>query len=174
VQNYGPELVDFAQRAAAHAVSPQLEALGQQNANLQQQLAVERRKRLDQQVTAAVPDYQQIDRNPSWHRWLLGIDPLNGKIRQQLLNDAISSGNSARVIAFFRGFQQQGHAPSATKSSRASSSRPTYTRDQIKQIYELHRKGAYAGREAEWARIKRDIFAAQREGRVQGAPYLTK
>ena len=26
----------------------------------------------------------------------------------------------------------------------------------------------------EWARIEAGIFAAQREGRVQGVPYLTK
>jgi hypothetical protein len=38
------------------------------------------------------------------------------------------------------------------------------------QIGERHRKGAYAGREAEWARQEADIFAAQREGRVQGTP----
>ena len=51
---------------------------------------------------------------------------------------------------------------------------PIYTRETIGQLYEAHRKGAYAGREAEWARIEADIFAAQREGRVQGVPYLTK
>jgi hypothetical protein len=37
---------------------------------------------------------------------------------------------------------------------------PRYTRDQIKQLYEMHRRGAYLGREAEWAR--------RREGRVIG------
>jgi hypothetical protein len=46
-------------------------------------------------------------------------------------------------------------------------------REDIGRLYELHRKGAYAGREAEWARIENDIFVAQREGRVQGV-YLTK
>jgi hypothetical protein len=44
---------------------------------------------------------------------------------------------------------------------------------QIGELYPPHCKGAYAGREAEWDRIQADIFAAQREGRVQGV-YLTK
>ena len=54
-----------------------------------------------------------------------------------------------------------------------SSGKPVYTRDQIQQLYSAHRQGAYAGRESEWNRIEADIFAAQREGRVQGV-YLTK
>jgi hypothetical protein len=54
------------------------------------------------------------------------------------------------------------------------SEKPIYTRAQIAQLYELHRKGAYAGHETEWARQEADIFAAQKEGRVRGQPYLTK
>jgi hypothetical protein len=33
-------------------------------------------------------------------------------------------------------------------------------------LYEQHRKGAYSGRETEWARQERDIIAAGREGRI--------
>jgi hypothetical protein len=56
VDNYGSELVDFAQRAAVHAVAPHLQNLRQQNAALQQRLAQEARRNLDQRVAAAVPD----------------------------------------------------------------------------------------------------------------------
>ena len=49
VQNYGSDLIDFAQRAAADVVGPHLQALNQQNAALAQEVAYERRKRLDQQ-----------------------------------------------------------------------------------------------------------------------------
>jgi hypothetical protein len=49
-----------------------------------------------------------------------------------------------------------------------------YTRAQIAQIYAAHRKGAYAGREAEWARIDADIIRAAAEGRVLGPDYITK
>ena len=50
--------------------------------------------------------------------------------------------------------------------------RPRYTRDQIKQLYEMHRRGAYLSREAEWARQDADIIAAGREGRILGAGDL--
>ena len=56
---YGGELTDFAQRAALHAVAPQLSALEQQNAQLQQRLAVEARHNLDRRVAEAVPNYRR-------------------------------------------------------------------------------------------------------------------
>ena len=68
VQNYGGDLLDVSQRAAMHAVTPHLQALGQQNAELQRRLAIEARKNLDQRVATAVPNYQAIDQNPAWHR----------------------------------------------------------------------------------------------------------
>jgi hypothetical protein len=65
VDEYGNELLDVSQRAALQAVSPQLEYLQQQNANLQQQLLRDRRRALDEKVAAAVPDYREIDRDPA-------------------------------------------------------------------------------------------------------------
>jgi hypothetical protein len=160
-------------------MAPHLQNLKQQSAKLQRQLAKEARHRLDQQVEAAVPDFREVDRNPRWHRWLLGIDEYTGRVRQLLLNDAVASGSVARVKAFFEGFrraERAGGTPATAVNSRRSapSAKPVYTRERIGELYEQHRKGAYAGREAEWARQEADIFAAQREGRVQGTPYLTK
>jgi hypothetical protein len=41
-----------------------------------------------------------------------------------------------------------------------------YSRSEIASLYSAHRRGAYAGREAEWARQEADLIAAGREGRV--------
>jgi hypothetical protein len=105
VENYGPELIDVTQRAALQAVAPHLQNLESQNAQLQQRLAVESRRRLDQQIAAAVPDYQEVDRNPAWHRWLLGIDHLSGRVRQTLLNEAIAVGDPPSCQKFLRWIQ---------------------------------------------------------------------
>jgi hypothetical protein len=180
--HFGHDLLDVTQRAALQAVSPYLQQLEQSNNDLRRQLSKEARHRMDQQVEAAVPNFREIDRDPRWHRWLLERDVLAGRQRQTLLNDAIARGSASRAIEFFRRFQQEQGASAYTGSytqtaptfsRRSSSSGPTYTRDQIKQLYELHRKGEFAGREAEWNRIEADIFRAQREGRVAGV-YLTK
>jgi hypothetical protein len=178
VDNYGADLVDFAQRAAAHAMAPHLQGLSEQNAALQQQLAYERKHRLDQQLEREIPNYQEIDRDSRWRQWLSEVDPLSGIIRQKLLNEAVASGAANRVITFFRGFQQSiGSSQAPSSSSRHTRSAPperrTYTRDEIAKLYGQHRRGAYTGREAEWARQEADIIAAGREGRVKGI-YLTK
>lgn len=200
VQNYGDELVDFAQRAAVHAVAPHLRHIQAENADLRGELAQERRRRLDQQVEIGVPNYREIDQDPRWHRWLLGIDVLSGRVRQQLLDEAIATAQAPRVISFFRGFLNEeaatGHIEPASRSHQAAPpreaaiplaslaapgrarpatggdssmppDRPIYTRAQIRQIYEQHRRGAYVGREAEWARQDADIIAAGREGRIR-------
>ena len=171
VQNYGSDFVDFAQRAAAHVVAPQIQQLQEENHQLQQRLAREARHRLDAAVAQAVPDYENIDRDPRWHQWLLQIDPLNGVVRQQVLNDAIAAGSAVRVIAFFRGFlQAMGAGQGITRSARAAGAGgPLYTRGDVKRAYELHRQGKYRGREAEWNRIEHEIIAAGREGRILGA-----
>jgi hypothetical protein len=172
LDNYGPELLDVTQRAALNAVSPYIQQLQRQNADLQARQVQEQRRRLDQQVATLVPDYQDIDRNPAWHQWLRGVDLMSGRIRQALLNEAIRNGDARRVELFFKQFQQQ--AGQSSSSSRASggrpapSNKPVYTRDQIKQLHAQHLRGAYAGREAEWARQEEDIIAASREGRILG------
>jgi hypothetical protein len=199
-QNYGRDLLNVAKRAAMETVAPHLQTLEQQNAELRQKIAKEQRRQLDNAVEIAIPDYREIDRNPRWHRWLLGIDVLSGRVRQTLLNEAISAGAAPRVVWFFKSFLSEevatGHVESASGSQPAPAPReptisltslaapgrarpatggdaslptdkPVYTRAQIKQLYEQHRKGAYTGREAEWARLEADFFTAQREGRYR-------
>jgi hypothetical protein len=179
VDAYGHDLVDFSQRAAMQAVAPYIQNLKQQTADLRARQAQQQRRRLDQAVDAAVSDFREVDRNPRWHQWLLGVDQMSGRIRQVLLNDAIDRGNTARVVAFFRQFQQTGQtAPGlgAVLQRRPSPRGRIYTRPEITRLYEQHRRGAYAGREAEWARQEADIIAAGREGRVASAelPSMTK
>ena len=65
VQDYGSDLVNFAQRAAVHALSPHLQQIEQDNAALRQRLAVEARHRLDQQVEAAIPNWRDSTSTPT-------------------------------------------------------------------------------------------------------------
>ena len=200
VQNYGTDLVDFTRRAAADALAPTLAQIEQQNADLRERLAREARRGLDQRVELAIPNYREIDRDPRWHKWLLGVDVLSGRVRQTFLNEAISAADAPRVISFFRGFlheeQATGHLEPAPYSQPAAPPRepavslaslaapgrarpatggdasvppdkPIYSRAQIARLYSDHRKGAYVGRETEWARQDADIIAAGREGRIR-------
>jgi hypothetical protein len=172
VDKYGRDLIDVTQRAAMHAVTPHLQLLAEDNAMLQQRLAREARHRLDAQLERAVPNFREIDRDPAWHRYLLGIDALSGRVRQTLLNEAIASGSADRVAAFFRGFQQAAGSTQAPTAARAQMpSGQIYTRAQIAKLYRQHQQGAYNGREAEWQRLEADIIAAGREGRIRNPVF---
>jgi hypothetical protein len=78
-----------------------------------------------------------------------------------------------RVISFFQQFLQSGHTAQVTFHGQSSSGR-TYTRAQIKQLYEHHRRGGYAGREQAWAQQEADILRAAVEGRVLNPDNITK
>jgi len=61
-----------------------------------------------------------------------------------------------------------GRATHATDANSSQDGKPVYTHAEIKRFYNDVRRGAYAGRDADKARIEADMFAAQREGRVRG------
>ena len=60
-QDYGGDLIDLTKRAAAEALSPDLQRIEQQNHQLQRWLEVQARHRMDREVEAAVPNFREID-----------------------------------------------------------------------------------------------------------------
>jgi hypothetical protein len=167
-------------------VAPHLQELDRRNAALEQRLAHETRKNLDFAVERrltqlGLPNYQEVDRDPRWIQWLAGTDELSGRSRQTLLNDAVANGDVGRIGSLFKGFndslreQGSGSRSSAPGRSRsAQGDKPVYTPQQIKQIYEMKRRGMWKGREDEFARLEQDIFRAQHERRILAPVYLTK
>jgi hypothetical protein len=140
------------------------------------------------ELSQMVPDWREINADQGFHSWLLDVDPLSGMTRQTYLDNAQNQLDAARVAGFFRTWQslngnsvaQQSRNTAATQlekqvmpgRGRTSSSAPTgtndktYTRTDVAKFFDDVRKGMYKGREQERDRIERDIFAAQREGRI--------
>lgn len=134
----------------------------------------------------AVPNWPEVDNDPGFHQWLLEADPLTGMQRQAHLEDARRNLDVNRVAAFFNVWssnrvvqQPTGGRPPVSeleKQVAPSKSRTTgaptqnnakqYSASDIAKFYEDVRKGMYKGKEAERDRIERDIFSAQREGRI--------
>jgi hypothetical protein len=139
-------------------------------------------------LTRAVPDWQRINADPVFQSWLLEVDSLTGQTRQKFLEEAQSRWDSSRVIAFFNKFAEikgspnnsaaqpprapseleKQVAPGRSRSTPSTSSQQaaTYTQADIAKFYGDVARGLYKGREQEKARIERDIFAAQRDGRI--------
>ena len=183
------ELVPVAQRLAQiegllqqmqATVVPQVQAVSQR-----QQVTAEQQFWSD--LTNYVPDWRDVNDNEAFQSWLLEVDPLTGVNRQTYLEDAQRSLDAHRVSAFFRAWlESTGQATVARSTPKpaaqlekqvapgrsrgagttAAKQPKTYSPDDIKKFFDEVRSGKYKGREQERDRTERDIFAAQREGRI--------
>jgi hypothetical protein len=121
------------------------------------------------------------------------VDPLTGITRQVYLEDAQRALDARRVSQFFRTWleangqaavaQTNGQrkpsaaaselerqvAPGRSKNPGAPNSNKgkVYTPQDITNFFNDVKQGRYKGKEQERDRIERDIFAAQRENRIQ-------
>jgi hypothetical protein len=110
-----------------------------------------------------------------WYRWLEGVDPATGRMRQQLYADAIARGDHAHARMFVQQFEHAratGTLMPRRSTTMPSHNKPFYTRPQIRKYYEAHRRGELIG--PEWDRLEHDIIAASAEGRVANAVPLAK
>jgi hypothetical protein len=176
VDDFGPELLDVAQRAAQHAVGPELQRLHDENEMLRDEVSRAAKLAIDQHLDAAVPNWREINADPRWLGWLAQIDTFNGCTRQSLLNRAVAAGNAARVTLFFKNFlAEAGSADAANTAGQprprqgrsAPSGKPIYSRGQILQMASMRRRGQIG--DAEWAKWEYELCLASREGRVAGA-----
>jgi hypothetical protein len=164
-------------------VVPQVQTLAQR-----QQMSAEQQFWAD--LTAAVPNFREINGNEAFQAWLLEADPLTGITRQTYLEDAQRNLAASRVANIFRTWlETTGQATVAQSTGRGASSElakqiapgrsrgsgtpvatntaKIYTPADITRFFNDVRDGKYKGREQERDRIERDIFAAQRENRIQ-------
>lgn len=199
VKEYG-DSIDVMRRAAREEVNAangriaQLEAMVQQMQGVVpqvQQVQAAQKASSEQafwnQLSSAVPNWEEINDNPDFQTWLLEMDPLSGISRQTYLDDAQRNLDVPRVVNFFKSWEQatgktidaQEKRPSTNSQlekqvspGRGRSGRPAvqegqkYSPADITAFFDAVRKGRYKGREEERGRIERDIFAAQREGRI--------
>lgn len=158
---------------------------------LSQNYAVSKEQRFWADLQTAVPDWQDINGSAEFQSWLLEVDPLTGIPRQTYLDDAQRNLDARRVANFFSAWKGMTGVPDARThreaqpaselerqvapgKGRSGGARPqgeakTYTSEDIKKFFSDVQKGKYRGKEAERDRIERDIFAAQREGRIVNA-----
>jgi hypothetical protein len=173
--------LENALRQVQSNVVPQVQAVAHR-----QQMSSEQQFWSD--LSTAVPNWKEVNDKEAFQSWLLEADPLTGITRQTYLEDAQRSLDAGRVANFFRAWLEiTGQAvvaqpnrstssselekqvtPGRSKSSGAPSSNTskTYSPADITKFFNDVKQGKYKGREAERDRIEKDIFAAQREGRI--------
>ena len=159
---------------------PQVQQLASQVGDTQEQLFWSK-------LATIVPNWQELNEDENFQNWLLEVDPLTGMTRQAYLEDAQRRYDVDRIAAFFTTWSdlngngsaqqvkstnqnelKQQVAPKKSRSAGAAptGSKPSYTTADIAAFYDDIRKGKFKGRDDERAKIERDIFAAQAEGRI--------
>jgi len=160
-----------------------------------EQLATNQAQSADQNFWAAlsrtVPDWREVNADPRFQDWLLQVDSLSGNSRQVYLENAQQSLDADRVAYFFASWaEENGTAAEARNNRPAAASElerqvvpgrsrntgaptgnqlKTYTPKDIADFFADVRMGKYKGREEDRGKIERDIFAAQRDGRIVNA-----
>ena len=133
---------------------------------------VQQRRRLEQALDRAVPDWRKILTTPEWLGWIVGTHLFSEFSRQHHLDAAVASGNADSVIAFFHEFLRTHPRRAPPPAGPALDGKHIYSRAEILQLHAQHRKGAFG--DVEWMRIENDIIAAGREGRIIGGIPLEK
>lgn len=140
-------------------------------------------------LTEVVPNWRDVNNDPDFQSWLLDVDPFTGVARQTILEDAQKNLDVRRISKFFSTWLEstgqanaaqntQRRAPASELEKQVTPGRPrsgstpsggkakVYSPTDIENFFADVRKGKYRGKEAERDRIERDIFSAQKDGRI--------
>lgn len=115
---FGPDLIDVIERAAAAKILPQVDAqiapvrtaqdaAAQTASQAQHDVAVSEREKTLAALEKAVPNWIQQNEDEGFLQWLNENDAYAGVPRGRLLTDAFQANDANRVIALFKGFQTE-------------------------------------------------------------------
>ena len=178
IDEYGSGFIDVMKKAAAEVVPDDVGEIKRQVDQLRNESARLAEERFFNQLTEQAPHWKQLNENPEFLTWLSGIDPLSGRVRQEIFDEARDRRDGWRVGNFFNSFggpQEPEQVatdsladqvePPTTRVSAPPPGKRMYTPADISAFYAAVREGRYT--EADVARIEADIFAAQSEGRIR-------
>lgn len=137
--------------------------------------------------------WREVQKEPEFVEFITQADRYTGRTRQSLLTDAANSLDTGRVLAFYEDYlatrtgsrpgpADRGQQPpvrletqlspsAGAGSSPAAASRPTgriWSRADISRFYTDRQKGVFRGpRAQEGSDLERDLFDAEREGRIR-------
>jgi hypothetical protein len=107
-EEFGDEFLTVVEKQARSTILPEID---QRIASLEQLVqgtnavvTKSAREKMFDDLTKAVPDWQEINFKEEFKDWLKLPDPYSGAIRHKLLIEAFEQNQTPRVLAFFKGF----------------------------------------------------------------------
>jgi len=203
---FGPDLIDVIERVAAHRLLPEIdsrfaplktsmEKVSQSASQAEKTVAVSKRERTIQALADAVPSWAEQNEDEGFLTWLNEKDVYAGVPRGQLLTQAFTANDANRVIAIFKGFQNEnavvtpststppvvepqvrldeltapGTPKTGTTSAPNESGKRQWSRNDISAFYAKKNEFVTRGKPIpeEFQKLERDLIAAQREGRIR-------
>ena len=182
VEQYGDGLIDVARRIAREELAgkqAEIDALKAQLTQVQKHTTDTVERDFFKTIAELVPQWQQINEDPAFLKWLDEVDELTGVARQELLSRAEQARDAVRVAKFFTSYQktsstwaansnaalEQQVVPQTNKAPNTPPSKKVWTRGEITEFYNRMRRGEVSDSDA--IAIEADITAAQVEGRIR-------
>ena len=187
---YDQDVLDFQARVARGEAETTLDRYAKR---LEDRLALLERDRAKDAaggfwagIEAHYPGAREMnDSDPLWHEFLEGKDSYSGKLRREIGEAAIASGDVGRIVSLMREYrapetESAGLAdppakppvkPSTTKNRPVRTAPPANSGEMIRQsevnkFYADITKGIYRGREKDRAAVESKIEKAVFEGRI--------
>lgn len=195
MREYGPEFFNVVARRAQEVIDAQLGPLRQELETTRAQLGQGARVEAERSranvllaLDTEVPNWAAMNTDPGFLAWLGSPDVFSGKMKRELLTQAFEANDAARVVRFFKAFQEDSArqsapaarqaavdpgtlvAPGVTRSAGAPAAAPggddrVYTQQEIADFYTAVRMKKVPPAEKE--RMERIFTRAAAEGRVR-------
>jgi hypothetical protein len=108
---YGEDLLNVIGKRAKEEYAPEFDQLAQRLRRLEGRvdgvgtvLEKDQQQTVYSSLTAAVPQWRDINRADEFKMWLDEPDPFSGRKRNDMLQEAFTRHEGHRVVSFFRGF----------------------------------------------------------------------
>jgi len=190
---FGADHIDLARRIASEVFDQKIAMVNDTLARLEQSItgvgertAKVAAETFDEALERRVPNWSVTDKDPAFLLWLNEEEGLSGRTRLELLNIAYSNSDLVRTAKFFTTFREltakapaadsapkvdnvtklvsPGKSRSAATPATAQPEKNIWTKADIARLYDDKRNGRIT--QAQFDEYERDLFAAQREGRL--------
>lgn len=182
VQEFGEPLVDLIRRAARDEVAGKDQEIEFLKARLERfEASNTKNAEVDfiARLSSAVPDWEEINQNDGFLKWLAEYDELTGRQRQDALDDAQKTGDAIRAARFFNKWKDMSAqvaatttrsleaqvVPSTVTVDSAPKGKKIWTREEVNTFYDKVRRGAISDKDM--VAIEAEIHAATIEKRIR-------
>lgn len=186
VANYGEDFVDIQRRITLDATRDLRKQVEDLKAQLAQQGSQVQSVSFETRLLQEIPDFREVNNDPSWIAWLNEVDPLLRGPRRAIAQQAFVAGDVEAVKSYVdlwrkgqttkpaaqppisreQELQRQVQPSRATASAPASGGKKTYTMGEAEALFNRIQHLTAQGRIDEAKRLDAEISAAYAEGRI--------